>query len=267
MSFRAAFHLAKNIPRVSRASRVSTARLANVSRPFFRTTMMPQLRTFVSTPVKLDERSRNVSEILNSEISVETEVDTAGQEKSFQEFLDKYGFSVVESPGKNLAEIVRKTEDGEVVHVYFDVAQVANLPYDAAMVEASKESEDDQYNAYDENFANVNVVVVKEADQSAVSIELLMNLSEGAFYVDSVTPFPTADAALNESAEAEVKRELVYHGPPFSNLDEELQESLEAYLESRGITEELAGFVEGFSEYKENQEYIKWLQDMKSFFN
>lgn len=266
MSFRAAaFRLAKNIPRVSRASRVSNIALANASRPFAAT--MPQVRTFMSTPVKFDEHSKSVGEILNSEINVETEIDTTEQKQSFQEFLDKHGFSVVETTGKNLAEIVRKTPEGETVHVYFDVAQVANLPYDAAMVEASKETEEEQYNSYDENFANVNVVVVKEADKSAVSIELLMNLSEGAFYVDSVTPFPTADAAMNESAEAEVKRELVYHGPPFSNLDEELQETLEAYLESRGITEELATFVGGFSEYKENQEYIKWLKDMKKFFN
>lgn len=264
MSFRAAIRLAKNVPRVSR---LSSTRIANASRPLARTMMVPQMRTFMSTPVKFNDRSKNVGEILSSEISVETEGESTGQEKSFQEFLYKYGFSVVESSGKNLAEIFRKTEDGENVHVFFDVAQVANLPYDAAMVDASKEAEDDQYNAYAENFANVNVVVVKDADKSAVSIELLMNLSEGAFYVDSVTPFPTADAALNESAESEVKRELVYHGPPFSNLDEELQESLEAYLESRGITEELASFIEGFSEYKENQEYIKWLNNMKNFFN
>lgn len=102
MSFRAAFRLAKNIPRISRVSRVGTTRLANANRPFSRTAMrMPQLRTFTSTPTKFDERSKNVGETLSSEISVETEVETTGQEKSFQEFLDKYGFSVIESPGKS----------------------------------------------------------------------------------------------------------------------------------------------------------------------
>lgn len=262
MSFRAAIRLTRTVPKVSR---ISGSRITFAS-PLART-LIPQTRTFISTPLRRNEHSKNVGEILKSEISVETEAEVEDQGKSFQEFLDKYNFSVVETPGRNLAEIVRKTEDGETVHVFFDVAQVANLPYDAAMGEASKETEDEQYNAYGENFANVNVVVVKEADQSTVSIELLMNLSEGAFYVDSVTPFANADAALNESAEAEVKRELAYHGPPFSNLDEELQESLEAYLESRGITEELAAFIEGFSELKENQEYIKWLKGMKSFFN
>ncbi|CDH08334.1 related to Mitochondrial acidic protein MAM33 [Zygosaccharomyces bailii ISA1307] len=262
MSFRAALRLSRNIPRVTR---VSGCRVATIQ-PFARI-LIPQTRTFMSTPIKFDERSKNVGEILKSEISVETESEVDDQSKSFQEFLDKYDFSVIETPGKNLAEIVRKTADGETVHVFFDVAQVANLPYDAAMGEASKETEDEQYNAYGENFANVNVVVAKEADQSTISIELLMNLSEGAFYVDSVTPFANADAALNESAEAEVKRELLYHGPPFSNLDEELQESLEAYLESRGVTEELAAFIESFSEFKENQEYIKWLKGMKSFFS
>lgn len=94
-----------------------------------------------------------------------------------------------------------------------------------------------------------------------------MNLQEGSFYVDSATPYPSVDAALNQSAEAEISRELVYHGPPFSNLDEELQESLEAYLESRGVNEELASFISAYSEFKENTEYISWLEKMKKFFH
>lgn len=230
-----------------------------------------QTRNFISSSIKWNQQSENVRDILKSEIKIESDVGSENSTASFQEFFDKHGFSVVETPGKNFAEIVKKTDNGETVHVFFDVAQVANLPYDNALAEnATQEGEnvnEDDYDSLSDNFANVNVVVVKNADQSAVSLELLMNLQEGSFYVDSVTPFESAEAALNDSAEAEVKRELVYHGPPFSNLDEELQESLEAYLESRGMTEELASFIGAYSEYKENQEYVQWLNKMKQFFS
>lgn len=228
-------------------------------------------RTFVTSAARWNQQSNHVRDILKSEIKVESEVAADSSIQSFQEFLDKFEFSIVESPGKNLAEITRKTENGEIVHVFFDVAQVANLPYDSALAESAAQdgeaANEEDYDSLSDNFANVNVVVVKDADQSSVSLELLMNLQEGSFYVDSVTPFKTAQQALDQSAEAEVKRELVYHGPPFSNLDEELQESLEVYLESRGVTEELASFIGAYSEFKENQEYIKWLNDMKQFFS
>ncbi|QLL32345.1 hypothetical protein HG536_0C05140 [Torulaspora globosa] len=228
-------------------------------------------RSFATSTSKWNQQSDNVRDVLKSEIKVESEVAADNSLQSFQEFLDKFEFTIVESPGKNLAEITKKTENGETVHVFFDVAQVANLPYDSALAESAAQDgeavNEEDYDSLSDNFANVNVVVVKDADQSAVSLELLMNLQEGSFYVDSVTPFKTAQEALDQSAEAEVKRELVYHGPPFSNLDEELQESLEVYLESRGVTEELASFIGAYSEFKENQEYIKWLNDMKKFFS
>lgn len=265
---------------VSQAARRNVSVVQRVSfaaQHILRTPCLPALahaysqrRTFISTPSRWNQQTDNVREVLKSEIKVESEVaaDTAVQ--SFQEFLDKFGFSIVETSGKNLAEITKKSE-GETVHVFFDVAQVANLPYDNALAEsAAQEAEnanDEDYDSLSDNFANVNVVVVKDGDQSSISLELLMNLQEGSFYVDSVTPFKTAQEALDQSADAEVKRELVYHGPPFSNLDEELQESLEVYLESRGVTEELASFIGAYSEFKENQEYIQWLNNMKQFFS
>lgn len=229
-----------------------------------------QRRALSFTANRWNQQSENVRDILKSEIKVESEAAAETSAQSFQEFLDKFNFSIVPSQGKNLAEITKKTEN-ETVHVFFDVAQVANLPYDNALAEtAAQEGEnanEDDYDSLSDNFANVNVIVVKNADQSSISLELLMNLQEGSFYVDSVTPFKTAQEALDQSADAEVKRELVYHGPPFSNLDEELQESLEVYLESRGVTEELASFIGAYSEFKENQEYVQWLGNMKQFFN
>lgn len=224
-------------------------------------------RNFGSAPALFNKQTDRIVGVLDSEIKLELDEEFQGVPESLQNFLDKFGFTPVETIGKNLAEVVKKAGNGETVHVFFDVAQVANLPYESAALENEAPAEDaEDYDGLSDNFANVNVVVVKDVEQSAVSFELLMNLQEGSFYVDSVTPYASANAALEESADAEVSRELVYHGPPFSNLDEELQESLETYLESRGITEELASFIGAYSEFKENKEYIQWLNNMKKFF-
>ena len=239
-----------------------------------RTTFTPMTRTFATSTIRFNQQRQAVSEILKSELKLETEsvADPAEIETPalFKDFLDKYGFEIEATPGKNDAHIFKKTEAGETVSVFFDVAQVANLPYDDAMAEDvanEKNIEEEDFDSIADNFANVNVVVSKDVDGSSVAFDLLMNLQEGSFYVDSVTPFASKDAALNESAEAELSRELSYHGPPFSNLDEELQETIEIYLSSRGINEELSSFISAYSEFKENNEYIQWLENMKKFFD
>ncbi|KAH3902735.1 related to Mitochondrial acidic protein MAM33 [Saccharomycodes ludwigii] len=224
----------------------------------------------------LNAQTEKVSQVLSSEIDLElSENVDSNLPEELSTFLTKSGFSIVPTPGKSLSEIVKESAD-ETVHAFFDVAQIANLPYENAGLdphsgENQQQETSDLDNAendsFNENFANVNVVVVKKSDDTAVSFELLMNLHEGSFYVDSVTPYKSAKAALDESAQAEVSRELVYHGPPFSNLDEELQESLEVYLESRGVDENLTTFISAYSEYNEEKEYVNWLKTLKKFFN
>ncbi|EJS43277.1 mam33p [Saccharomyces arboricola H-6] len=256
------------------AKSVLTAPKSTVAKSSWRVlTAANTKRCFAHTSIIRNQETQRVGDILQSELKIENEtLPDSTSVDSFNDFLNKYKFSLVETPGKNEAEIVRRTESGETVHVFFDVAQIANLPYNNTMGENAEANEDgineDDFDALSDNFANVNVVISKESvTEPAVSFELLMNLQEGSFYVDSTTPYPSVDAALNQSAEAEITRELVYHGPPFSNLDEELQESLEAYLESRGINEELASFISAYSEFKENNEYISWLEKMKKFFH
>ncbi|CCE64923.1 hypothetical protein TPHA_0J01010 [Tetrapisispora phaffii CBS 4417] len=238
-------------------------------------------RQFSSSITRFDQLSNNVASILKSEYNLESDALKNSDETitetntSINEYLTKYSFELVESKGVNVQEIVKRT-DKETIRVFFDIAQVANLPYDPVMNdEATAQNEngessnlvnEDDFNSLADNFANVNVVVTNNAKKTAVSFELLMNLAEGSFYVDSVTPFETETAALDRTADSEVKRELAYHGPPFTNLDEELQEALEVYLESRGITSELTSFITGYSELKENTEYISWLNNMANFF-
>jgi complement component 1 Q subcomponent-binding protein len=56
-----------------------------------------------------------------------------------------------------------------------------------------------------------------------------------------------------------------HQGPPFNNLDEDLQILLEKYLEERGINTRLALFIPDYIDHKEQKEYIKWLNNVKNF--
>jgi complement component 1 Q subcomponent-binding protein len=55
-------------------------------------------------------------------------------------------------------------------------------------------------------------------------------------------------------------RQHVYAGPPFGNLDSDLQAMLERYLDERGINAQLATFVPDYIDYKEQREYVQWLE-------
>lgn len=56
-----------------------------------------------------------------------------------------------------------------------------------------------------------------------------------------------------------------YTGPPFGNLDEDLQVLFEKYLEERGINTNFALFVPEYIDFKEQKEYLNWLSGVKNF--
>ncbi|KAL7099621.1 hypothetical protein ACP275_09G096100 [Erythranthe tilingii] len=56
-----------------------------------------------------------------------------------------------------------------------------------------------------------------------------------------------------------------YMGPGFKELDDELQTSLYDYLETRGVDDKLAEFLHRYMINKDKNEYLRWMEKMKSF--
>jgi complement component 1 Q subcomponent-binding protein, mitochondrial len=88
---------------------------------------------------------------------------------------------------------------------------------------------------------------------------------DGDFLIDNVYYFADAELAEPEKADQDWKRKSVYAGPPFGNLDEDLQVLLEKYLGDRGINAQLALFVPEYIDFKEQKEYVNWLKNLKGF--
>ncbi|KAF2641431.1 regulatory protein-like protein suaprga1 [Massarina eburnea CBS 473.64] len=87
----------------------------------------------------------------------------------------------------------------------------------------------------------------------------------GDFIIEELYYLPPGESADPGSAEQDWQRRNLYIGPPFSNLDEDLQILLEKYLEERGINTRMALFIPDYIDHKEQKEYINWLQNMKKF--
>ncbi|KAH0562092.1 hypothetical protein GP486_003208 [Trichoglossum hirsutum] len=104
--------------------------------------------------------------------------------------------------------------------------------------------------------ARVNVTI-KKAGHGAMQIETVAQ--DGMIVIDNVYYYPSPELADAKSAEKDWQRRGMYTGPPFGNLDEDLQVLLERYLDERGVNTALALFIPDYIDYKEQREYISWL--------
>lgn len=103
----------------------------------------------------------------------------------------------------------------------------------------------------------LNVTITK-AGKGAVQITAIAQ--DGYIEIEDVFYFPKADVADPQTADKMHERQHVYAGPPFGNLDTDLQSMLYKYLEERGVDGQLAMFVPDYIDYKEQREYVQWLE-------
>jgi len=68
-----------------------------------------------------------------------------------------------------------------------------------------------------------------------------------------------------QPTEAEAVDPIPYEGPPFNDLDENLQKGFHKYLEVRGITPSLSNYLCEYMINKESKEYTNWLKNVKEF--
>ncbi|KAJ9314749.1 hypothetical protein DTO271D3_4995 [Paecilomyces variotii] len=128
---------------------------------------------------------------------------------------------------------------------------------------ADRELEDDLDRDLEPSFpARVNVTVEKPG-AGALLIQTIAQ--DGVFQVEEVSYFNKSDLAHAQTAEKDWARQSLYAGPPFENLDEDLQSYIERYLEERGINAELANAIPDYIQVKEQKEYVRWLENVRNF--
>ena len=99
-------------------------------------------------------------------------------------------------------------------------------------------------------------------------LQLDVTAQDGNIIIDQMSHLPSpaiANPSSRDAAETEYKRRGMYEGPPFTNLDEDLQVLLERYLDERGINTALALWVPEYVDWKEQKEYLRWLEGVKAF--
>ena len=105
--------------------------------------------------------------------------------------------------------------------------------------------------------ASLKVRVTRPSRPGAVVIDAVAD--SGQILIENVHHY--SDVSLTETAVSDAgKKEGLYAGPMFGNLDEDLQILIERFLEERGIDVRMANFIPEYIDFKEQKEYLRWLQ-------
>ncbi|KAI5793915.1 mitochondrial glycoprotein [Peziza echinospora] len=305
LALRTFSRLAAPISRVSARSMVTKApRLTALSVPKFSNAVLrqPLLASRFSTATVFRAAEDSVDAELAAKLTSELELEK--EMKGFDDmpdaiksFLETGTFQVNDTPGHEEVELVRKYGN-ETIRVEFSISDLnlmgqndqldddsalydeedADVPESAqsggAQSKNAKESraatnneieEDDE--VFDESDlepsfpAHLNIII--EKPNGALKISGLAQ--DGMIVLQNVIYHSSSDLLKTKSAESDYQSEGLYAGPEFGNLDEDLQVLFERYLDERGINTALALFVPDYIEFKEQREYLTWLENVKNF--
>ena len=190
--------------------------------------------------------SSNLTSVLQKEIEAAKEDLTANEDNAeFNEFKKDIErlFKIEEEPGKTDVKMTRQHKS-ELITVTFDCQDTSE--------EYSEPSDEEREDETDELELGVNFQATVEKGENKITAHC--------------TAGPQG-LRVRFMQKGDMNAENAYTGPEFSTLDESLQEELFKWLDDRRIDDDLSVFVHAFAQQKEHKEYLRWLQDMNSFFS
>ncbi|KAG2156899.1 mitochondrial glycoprotein [Suillus bovinus] len=243
---------------VARSGHLRIATMQSVPRA-----SMTAARAFSASTCRFSEGSTDVvlSQKLAEELKYEKEAVADAPEPEFLKTFKEQGiWEIQDVTGNDEVTLVRKFGN-ETIRMMFSIADIQNAEDEPEYEqEEGGGGEDQPLHSYP---IRASFSITKANAKGSINIDTMCQ--EGAFIVDNMSYYPDAQLGTELTAEADWKRRGLYIGPQFDTLDVSVQEEIEKWLQERGINEDLAMFVPEYSEYKEQKEYVRWLDNVKNF--
>ncbi|KAI0298648.1 mitochondrial glycoprotein [Multifurca ochricompacta] len=201
----------------------------------------------------------DVSAKITEELAYEKEAAIEGEPEFLKEFKTSGIWTIEDAPGNDEVGIHRKFGN-EHIRLIFSIADLQSAEENFEPPEGEEGASEDVEASYP---LRCSFTITKPSVPGALSIDAVCQ--EGAFVVENVSFYSDSKLATDLTAEADWKRRGLYIGPQFETLDLSLQEEFEKFLQERGINESLAFFVPEYAQYKEQKEYVGWLNKVKKF--
>ncbi|KAG8931400.1 Mitochondrial acidic protein mam33 [Tulasnella sp. 418] len=236
------------------------------SAPLSRTTLATRqslARQFSVSARSFGQGESDVELVSKLKEEIQYEKEAAAEAGPVPEFVSDFkssGVWSIEAKDGNDEVVLTRKFGNEEVRVIFSIADIdAEAP--------APEFDEDGNPVEGENSLTSTpvrcAITMTKPNTGALTVDCVAQ--DGNFTIDNITFYGDGSLAKELTAEADWKRRGLYIGPQFDHLDVALQESFERYLEERGINSSLALFIPEYAEYKEQQEYSKWLDNVHSF--
>jgi len=235
------------------------------------------VRAFSNSPLAWNKTDKNLLTAIDSEIKHEEE---QGDEVPdyITEYLKSSPFDITNKAGSDEITLTRKFGN-EDIKIVFSVSDINSADDEEELdmeddledngeqskesLSASGEDEEEGDDLESLTFPVRCLITITKPNAGSISIDAVAQ--DGAFIVESISNIKDAALAAASTAEADWEKRGLYSGPPFAELDENLQVEFEKYLEERQIDGDLANFVPNYVFHKDQVEYTHWLKDLKAF--
>ncbi|KAF9997096.1 Mitochondrial acidic protein mam33 [Entomortierella chlamydospora] len=234
------------------------------------------LRSFSNTPFAWSKTDKELITVLESEIKHEEE-----QGEDIPDYITNYlkssPFKITDKAGSDEVILTRKfgNEDIKIVFSVSDINSAddeeeldlddleddGQQPNQSLSASGEEEEEGDDLDSL--TFPVRCLITISKPNAGSISVDAIAQ--DGTFIVESISNIRDSALANASTAESDWEKRGLYSGPPFAELDEDLQITFEKYLEERQIDNELASFVPNYVFHKDQVEYTNWLQELKSF--
>lgn len=150
------------------------------------------------------------------------------------------------------------TKDGK-----FNIASEDRVaPADRPELEDEESANDDDEEEQQPGFPARVSVTIEKGGKGVLQIETMVQ--DGEVVIDNISYYSKPDLADAQTAELDWSKRNLYTGPPFGNLDQDLQLLMERYLDERGVNTELALWLPEYIDFKEQREYLEWLSSKQT---
>ncbi|KAF9809963.1 hypothetical protein IEO21_07193 [Rhodonia placenta] len=250
------------------AVRATSRTLSRAALPVFAVRAAPVCastsRPFSASARALGEGASDVSlaQKLGEELQYEKEA-AAEADPDFLKSLKAQGVWSIEDVAGNDEIALSRKFGNEAIRLMFSIADIQNEQEGEFDQPEEGEEANPEEGTLPSYPIRCSVSITKSGAPGALTVDAMCQ--EGAFVVDNISFYTDAKVGTELTAEADWKRRGLYIGPQFDTLDVAVQEEFERFLQERGINESLAMFIPEYAEYKEQKEYVSWLQHMKSF--
>lgn len=210
---------------------------------------------------KKANRKPSLQEILLSQvIQEESEMQTIDKEYEDMREIVLQKFEIVYEVESHSVVRLHREIMGDVIDIEFDVLDEGELNdnFDPRVDLKNMDFDEDssEKNADGTKTGITFKVKISKKDPTNKSMLIITCIAASELAVSSISH-------VNDSTIYSANK--WYNGPVLENLDDRLKSAIVAYLNERGIDEDLNYFIGSFSIYKEQREYVSWLKSHMAF--